>query len=109
MAANAPSPPATLRPVSRPTRAASRDAALAVGAALLIGLGLVWLLAYFILGVSLAFIIGVARAAISPPRTTPDVTAPPGVKVTAWANGLSVPTSLAFGPDGRLYVAEHSG
>jgi hypothetical protein len=109
LAAIAPSPPAAPPPVSRPTPVAWRDSALAVGAALLIGLGLVWLLAYFILGVSPAFIIGLVRAAISPPRTTSDVTAPPVVKLTVWANGLSVPTSLTFGTNGRLYVAELSG
>src|SRR5947209_2540811 len=49
------------------------------------------------------------RAALSRPRSATDVTAPPGVRVSVWARGLSAPTALAFGPDGRLYVAEVSG
>jgi putative membrane-bound dehydrogenase-like protein len=76
---------------------------------LLIGLGAAWLLAYFVLGVTPAFIIGLVRNAVSPPRSPADVTAPPGVRVTAWAKGLTNPTSLTFGPDGRLYVAELAG
>src|SRR5437763_9327261 len=97
-------PPAPHRP-----RAAWHGWALLVGAGLLVGLGVVWLMAYFILGVTPAFVLGLVRAAVSPPRTAADVTAPPGVRVTAWATGLSAPTSLAFGPDGRLSVAEVAG
>jgi glucose/arabinose dehydrogenase len=82
-----------------------------LGAALLIlaALAAIWGLAYFVLGVNPGFVIGLARAALSPARTPADVTAPPGVRVTVWANGLSSPTSLTFGPDGRLYVAELLG
>ena len=96
-------------PVSRPARPVRRSCVLPAGLGLLIGLGLVWLLAYFVLGVTPAFVVGLVRAALAPPHTTRDVTAPPGVTVTAWASGLANPTALAFGPDGRLYVAELGG
>jgi len=75
----------------------------------LIALGLVWALAYFALGVTPAFILGVIRDRLSPPHTTADVVAPEGVRVTAWATGIGTPTALAFGPDGRLYVATLTG
>ena len=103
MAAN-PGPPAPRR-----ANATQRGWVVSVGLGLLIGLSIVWLLAYFVLGVTPAFVIGLMRAAVSPPHTTGDVTAPPGVKVTVWATGLSNPTALAFGPDGRLYLAELGG
>jgi putative membrane-bound dehydrogenase-like protein len=95
--------------LQRPPRAAWRGGAISVGLGLLISLGVIWLLAYFVLGVTPAFILGLIRSAASPPHTPADVTAPPGVRVTAWATGLSAPTSLTFGPDGRLYVAELAG
>jgi glucose/arabinose dehydrogenase len=34
---------------------------------------------------------------------------PGGFHASVYASGLSVPTSLAFGPDGRLYVAQENG
>src|SRR5579859_1476731 len=101
--------PAGRPPTPRPARAAWRGRALSVGLGLLVGLAVVWLLAYFVLGVTPAFILGLVRAAAAPPHAPADVTAPPGVRVTAWATGLSNPTSLTFGPDGRLYVAELAG
>jgi putative membrane-bound dehydrogenase-like protein len=100
---NSPNP----RPPAR--RAARRGWVTAVGLGLLFGLGIAWLMAYFVLGVSPAFLLGLARAALARPRTAADVTAPAGVRVSAWATGLSAPTSLAFGPDGRLYVAQVDG
>jgi putative membrane-bound dehydrogenase-like protein len=101
--------PAGRPPIPRPPRAAWLGMALSVGLGLLIGLGGVWLVAYFVLGVTPAFILGLVRAAVSPPHTAADVTVPPSVRVTAWATGLSNPASLTFGPDGRLYVAELGG
>ena len=65
-------------------------------------------LGYFGFGVTPAFIVGAVRAALSP-RSSNDIVAPEGVRVSVWAQGLSSPTSLAFGPDGRLYVAELTG
>ncbi len=102
MSANPNGPP-------RPAKSSGRGWVLSVGLGLLIGLGFVWLLAYFVLGVTPAFVVGLIRAAVSPPHTTGDVSAPPGVKVAVWASGLSNPTALAFGPDDRLYVAELGG
>ena len=96
-------------PKPRLAKAAGRGWAISVSLGLLIGLGIVWLLAYFALGVTPAFVVGLIRAAVSPRHTTRDVTAPPGVKVAVWANGLANPTALAFGPDGRLYVSELGG
>jgi glucose/arabinose dehydrogenase len=75
----------------------------------LVALAAVWAAAYFILGVDAAFIAGLVRGRLAPARTPADVTAPPGVTVGVWAAGLSQPTSLAFGPDGRLYVATLGG
>ncbi len=111
MVANSDEPRLPDRPTGshRPARAAWRGWALSVGLGLLIGLGLIWLLAYFVLGVTPAFIVGLIRARASAPPTTSDVTAPPGVQVTVWAKGLAAPTSLTFGPDGRLYMAELAG
>ena len=37
------------------------------------------------------------------------VEAPPGFRVQVEASGLGHPTAMAYGPDGRLYVAESSG
>jgi glucose/arabinose dehydrogenase len=68
-----------------------------------------WALAYYAAGVDLAFVIGAARNRISAPRTPAGVAAPAGVEVSVWASGLTAPTSLAFGPDGRLYVATLGG
>ena len=94
---------------SRPARVTARGWALSVGLGLLLSLGIIWLIAYFALGVTPTFIFGLIRARASAPRTAADVTAPPGVHVTVWAKDLTAPTSLTFGPDGRLYVAELAG
>jgi glucose/arabinose dehydrogenase len=34
---------------------------------------------------------------------------PPGFRVDTFARGLSQPTAMAFGPDGRIYVTESTG
>ena len=81
------------------------------GCALAVGLALaaLWAASYFILGVDPLFLLGLARAVTSPPRTPADLVVPAGVTATVWAEGLASPTSLAFGPDGRLYVTELGG
>ncbi|MFB0534228.1 MAG: sorbosone dehydrogenase family protein [Anaerolineae bacterium] len=45
------------------------------------------------------------------PRPTVDlgISVPAGFRVDLYAEGLSNPTSLAFGPDGRLYVSQSNG
>ena len=74
-----------------------------VALALLCGLG------YYALGLNLAFISGAIRGVLAPPPSASDITVPEGVVVQVWASGLDSPTSLTFGPDGRLYVAELTG
>jgi glucose/arabinose dehydrogenase len=77
---------------------------------LLLGLlGLLCAFGYFGFGVNLNFVLGGVRAALAPRRSLTDIAAPDGVRVTIWARDLHSPTSLAFGPDGRLYVAELGG
>lgn len=39
----------------------------------------------------------------------PEIRLPAGFRASLYYQGLRLPTSLAFGPDGRLYVAEQSG
>jgi glucose/arabinose dehydrogenase len=75
----------------------------------LAALALVWALAYFVLGVTPAFVVGLIRARLAPPYTAAAVSAPPGVTVTVFAADLGSPTSLAWGPDGRLYAATLTG
>jgi putative membrane-bound dehydrogenase-like protein len=76
-------------------------------------LGVIFLLAYgvsyFFLGVTPAFIMGMIRGALEPPHSPADILVPEGVRVSVWAQGLASPTSLAFGPDGRLYISELGG
>src|SRR5262249_28790707 len=47
-------------------------------------------------------------AATTLPRDTV-VVVPPGYRAERYAQGFAQPTALAFGPDGRLYVAQLSG
>jgi glucose/arabinose dehydrogenase len=61
---------------------------------------------YYLLGVDLIFVGGLARSLIDSPQR---VAAPPGVAVAEWAGQLTAPTSITFGPDGRLYAAQASG
>jgi glucose/arabinose dehydrogenase len=42
-------------------------------------------------------------------RTVPALTLPVGFKASVFASGLSQPTSMAFAPDGRLFVTEKDG
>ncbi len=51
-------------------------------------------------------------AAVSVPNDAPpapEITVPPGFRTYVYFRGLQSPTSLAFGPDSRLYIAEQSG
>jgi glucose/arabinose dehydrogenase len=76
---------------------------------LLLALALPCALGYFAFGLTPTFVVGAIRAALQPEQTLAGIAVPNGVRVTAWAEGLSAPTSLTFGPDGRLYVSELSG
>ncbi len=67
----------------------------------------VWALAYFFAGVDPGFIAGMLRAWSIPNEPMP--VPPPGVAVTVYADGLDAPTSLAWSPDGVLFVAEFAG
>jgi glucose/arabinose dehydrogenase len=51
--------------------------------------------------------VAVAPSATKHAQGTPTV--PPGFTASIYLQGLSDPTSLAFGPDGRLYVGEEGG
>ncbi len=42
-------------------------------------------------------------------RPAPELRVPAGYKAERYATGLSRPTAMAFGPDGRLYVAQETG
>ena len=66
-----------------------------------------WALAYYFVGVDWAFIAGMVRARTADGRPSMFV-APAGVEVTIYADGLDAPTSLAWSPDGVLYVADGS-
>src|SRR5687767_1199552 len=39
----------------------------------------------------------------------PELRVPPGYSTVRYASGLTRPTAMAFGPDGRLYVAQETG
>src|SRR5258705_5164549 len=93
----------------RPGLGSRPRALLTTAVAALGGVAGVCLIAYFVLGVTPRFIAGLVRAVLSPGHSLADVTAPPGVKVSAWVTGLSAPTALRFGPDGRLYVSQLDG
>jgi len=47
--------------------------------------------------------------AISAGGTTQGIGVPPGFRVASFASGLSHPTAMAYGPDGRIYVTQDGG
>ena len=47
--------------------------------------------------------------AISAGGTTQGISVPPGFRVASFASGLSHPTAMAYGPDGRIYVTQDGG
>ncbi len=67
-----------------------------------------WVLAYYFGGVDVSFIAGMVRARVADGKPAMPV-APAGVEVTMVADELDAPTSLAWSPDGALYVAEYAG
>ena len=52
-----------------------------------------------------------ASLALSVHGTSPPsgIQVPPGFRVETFARGLSQPTAMAYGPDGRIYVTESTG
>ena len=66
--------------------------------------------ALYPLGVFLLMLLGGGAAAAGPLlRPAPALTVPAGWTAERYATGLTRPTALAFGPDGRLYVAQETG
>ena len=47
--------------------------------------------------------------AVSAGGTTQGIDVPPGFRVASFASGLSQPTAMAYGPDGRIYVTQDGG
>ena len=47
--------------------------------------------------------------AVSAGGTTQGISVPPGFRVASFASGLSHPTAMAHGPDGRIYVTQDGG
>jgi len=54
---------------------------------------------------------GAAAAIVAVPAagTTQGIGVPPGFRVETFARGLSQPTAMAYGPDGRIYVTQTGG
>ena len=84
-------------------------AARLLALALVMALGLACTLAYFALGVTPGFLVGLVEDALNPSAGLSGINVPASLQAAVWADGLESPTSLAFGPDGRLYVAQVSG
>jgi glucose/arabinose dehydrogenase len=63
------------------------------------------------LGVLLAALLALAGPSGSTGllRPAPELRVPAGYTAQRYATGLSRPTAMAFGPDGRLYVAQETG
>ncbi|HET9675274.1 MAG TPA: PQQ-dependent sugar dehydrogenase [Gaiellaceae bacterium] len=61
------------------------------------------------LGVSILLLLSGSAAARPLLRPAPELTVPAGWVAERYASGLTRPTAMAFGPDGRLYVAQESG
>jgi len=53
--------------------------------------------------------LGVLIAAVFTLAGGPELQVPPGYVAERYASGLTKPTAMAFGPDGRLYVAQETG
>jgi glucose/arabinose dehydrogenase len=58
---------------------------------------------------ALCLVLSVAIFAPASVHGQAGITAPPGFNVDVFYPGLSTPTSMAWGPDGNLYVSQQSG
>ena len=56
-----------------------------------------------------ATLIGTAVLAVPAAAVGPRIHVPPGFRVETFARGLSQPTAMAYGPDGRIYVTQTGG
>src|SRR5947209_14444705 len=57
---------------------------------------------------ALAMLVGVLLSP-RPAAAQTALSVPRGFRATVYASGLSSPTAMAFGPDGRLYVSQTDG
>ena len=69
--------------------------------------GLAWAAAYYFAGVDPVFVVGMLRGLAARDQARMPAP-PPGLAVAVYADGLDAPTSLAWSPDGVLYVAEYA-
>jgi glucose/arabinose dehydrogenase len=53
--------------------------------------------------------LAAAVLAVSAGGSSRRITVPPGFRVETFARGLSQPTAMAYGPDGRIYVTQTGG
>jgi glucose/arabinose dehydrogenase len=53
--------------------------------------------------------LGAAVLAVPAAAVGPRIHVPPGFRVETFARGLSQPTAMAYGPDGRIYVTQTGG
>jgi glucose/arabinose dehydrogenase len=61
------------------------------------------------LGVSVVLLLAGSASARPLLRPAPELTVPAGWVAERYASGMRRPTAMAFGPDGRLYVAQEPG
>jgi len=64
---------------------------------------------FYPLGVSVILLVTGSAAARPLLRPAPELSVPAGWVAERYASGMTRPTAMAFGPDGRLYVAQEAG
>src|SRR5512133_3338562 len=58
---------------------------------------------------AVAVLAGVAALGVPAAGAPPGVKVPAGFRVETFASGLTQPTAMAYGPDGRIYVTQTGG